>query len=84
MSAKKGRKSKGEGNTSDRSENISEDDDTGQEVDTLSTRCELTSAMPAFEQGDLRPPASPDISTVVFSTSRVVSEGQHPPSHQMM
>jgi hypothetical protein len=61
----------------DRSENISEDDDTGQKTDALSTRLELTPAMPAFEQGDLRPPASPDISTTVFSTSRVVREGRN-------
>ena len=72
MSAKKGRKAKGKGNTSDRRENKSEDDDTGQETDALSTRRELTPAMSAFGQGDLCSPASPDISTVVFSQSRVV------------
>jgi hypothetical protein len=33
--------------------------------------------MPASEQGDLRPPDSPGISTASFSTSRVVCEERH-------
>jgi hypothetical protein len=53
MSPKGRKKSKGEGNTSDRTENITEEDDTGQSAHTLSIRNDLTPTMTAFEQGEL-------------------------------
>jgi hypothetical protein len=63
-----------EGTTSDGDENVSVDDGERLDVESLSIRRDLTSTMPASEPGDLRPPASPDISTAVFSTSKVVRE----------
>ena len=48
MPPKGGKKAKGEGNTSDRSENISGDDAAGQAADDPPKRSDLTPTMPAF------------------------------------
>ena len=67
-------KAKGEGNASDISENISEDDSAGQALDTLATRSEVTPSMHAGEQDDGRPQPSSDIFTATFSTPSVVRQ----------
>jgi hypothetical protein len=75
---KKGKKAiEQEVTTSDGGENLSDDDETRPDVETLLIRRDLTLTMAASEQGDLRPPASPDVSAEAFSTSKVVREERH-------
>ena len=63
-----GKKAKREGNTSDRSESISGDDDAEQAAHAPPIRRDLTPTMPAFAQGDTSPPAVSDNFGTAFTT----------------
>jgi hypothetical protein len=72
---KKGKKAiEQEDTTSDDGENLSGDDEARPDAETL---LNVTLTMPASEQGDLRPPASPDVAAAAFSTSTVPREERH-------
>jgi len=72
---KKGKKAiEQEDTTSDGGENLSGDDEARPDAETL---LNVTLTMPASEQGDLRPPASPDVAAAAFSTSKVAREERH-------
>ena len=75
---------KGEGNTSDRIENISGDDDAGQAADAPPIRRDLTPTMPAFAQGERRPPAvSENFGTAFTTPGAVRAEGSIPPDFRL-
>ena len=76
MPPKGGKKAKGEGNTSDRSENISEDDGARQETDAPPIRRDLTPTMPAFAQGERSPPA---VGAAFTTPGAARAEGNIPP-----
>ncbi len=78
MVPKVSKKAKGEGNTRDRNENISEDDDVGQTADAPPIRHDLTPTMPAFAQGERSPPAVSDNFGAAFITlGGSACRGQH-------
>ena len=84
MPTKGGKKAKGEGNTSDRSENISEDDGVGQAADAPPIRHDLTPTMPAFAQGERSPPAVSDNFGAAFITSGAArAEGNISPDFRL-
>ena len=84
MPAKGGKKAKREGNTSDRSENISEDDVVGQEEDAPPIRHDLTPTMPVFTQGERSPPAVSDNFGTAFTTPGASrAEGNIPPDFRL-
>jgi len=84
MPTKGGKKAKGEGNTSDRIENISEDDVVGQAADAPPIRHDLTPTMPAFAQGERSPPAVPDNFGAAFITSGAArAEGNIAPDFRL-
>jgi len=74
MPATGGRKAQAEQGYKALHENLSGDDEARPDAETL---LNVTLTMPASEQGDLRPPASPDVAAAAFSTSKVAREERH-------
>ena len=84
MPPKGGKRAKGEGNTSDRSENISGDDGAGQVADDPPKRRDLTPTMPAFAQGERNPPAVSENFGAAFTTPGAArAEGNIPPDFRL-
>ena len=84
MPPKGGEKAKGEGNTSDRIENISGDDDAGQAADAPPKRRDLTPTMTAFAQGERSPPAVSENFGAAFTTPGAArAEGSIPPDFRL-